>query len=427
MNPYADFKIEKIVHHTTPQSLQTYLYEKGFLQDMDLSKLKESLKKKDYVEVVGSQLKELIQTEATVINDFCIVHVLSKKRPFLSLAQELHLLQSHYTDSLNSLASNHDRVFWLLSVDREFTENCYYAWNARNLADRYWLIRSDVIPADAPPLTPDMIAKLKDAVVAYLPAEIRGGPCITRHFVYGGKEFLFLLTRDMPEPKECLNDLGEIEPQMLVPIMKIIFACDVENQHLNILGDSPATRQEMHKLYAKEIFGKEIPDEPQGKPVYDQEKVFQELISLKRLNPTIPKASNVKDIWVKAIRLRLKRGGEILLDTKAQKRGAEDKPDAIYDLLKKVVQVEEGRFRPIKQKDVEVIKIEFVAHYTDPLVKKEAKHNFAFIRKHGSNLGHEEIEEDIRKCLLASGYMRKGGEAANNNAIRVASKMLEAV
>ena len=214
---------------------------------------------------------------------------------------------------------------------------------------------------------------------------------------------------------------------MLVPVMKIIFSCDRESRHLNILGDSSETRRQLHKIYAREIFGKEISDEPTGKPVYDQEKVLQEIISLKRLNPTIPKGSHVKDIWVKAIGLRLKSGGEILLDTKGGKRGQEDKPDAIYNLLKKVVQVEEGRFRPIKQKDVEAIRIEFTAQYTDVLFKKEATRSFAFLRKNGCNLGHEEIEEDIRRCLLASGYMVKGVDAAKTRSPLVSEVMLELV
>ena len=174
MNLFADFKAEKIAYHTTPKSLQLYIHQKGFLRDTDFVELKESLGKKKYIEAIGYELKVLAGKEAAILRDFCIVHVLAKKRTFLGLMQELNLVELPYATSLNDLTSSYDRVFWLLSVNRECVENCYYANNAKQLSNRYWLTRNDVIPAAASPLTPENIEKLKVAILDYLPTEIRG-------------------------------------------------------------------------------------------------------------------------------------------------------------------------------------------------------------------------------------------------------------
>ena len=199
---------------------------------------------------------------------------------------------------------------------------------------------------------------------------------------------------------------GNLEPSLLTPAMEIIFCLDRNRRSLNIHGDSPVTINEMHKILALEVFAKEIPEEPEGKPHYDMEKVLDEIIRLKRLAPQVRGTTPITDIWLNAIRLRLRTGGEITLNGQQKKRSVEGEiPDKIYYLLRKIVQLEEGSKRSIKREDVTPVWMEFIVAYRDELTGKAATTRFTFTSKTGSNLGHSDLEEAIRTCLIDSGYI----------------------
>lgn len=414
MNPLAGFSLEKVLLHTTPQLLQEYLHSCGLCQEADLPALQKELGKRQYAAQFAADLTPLLRLpkNSAVVHDFCIVFVLAKKRAFLTLLQELALRGNNTAEYCDPDAPNHDKVFRLLQYEREQAENNYYAEIARSISTRQWFSRNDVIPEGMPELSEENREALKNAVLGYLVSESRGGYCQERYFTSQGKDYYTLTTQDQPQAEEYWTAEGILKPSLLSPKMEIIFRLDRKHRTLTIHGDSPVTRKAMHRILAQEIFDRDIPEEPEGKPYHDLEKVLEEIIRLQRLSPKIQGNTPVRDIWVNAIKLKLQGGmGDILLNSQHTKRNVDsEKPDKIYFLLRKVVQVEESGKRSIKREDVVPVWLEFIAAYRDKLTGKDATTRFTFSSKTGSNLGDSDLEEAIRACLIDSGYINGHAE-----------------
>ena len=408
-NPLTGFSLHKIAYNSTPNILQLYLNERGYLLDSDFIKIKDDNGIRNYADIITGELNQIIKNDKNLLGELIKIFVISKRNALLGLLHNMEkTIEQDVLDYVNTLSSNYDRSIILLMRCPEVFRKYYSLYTISVQSEKYWSVRDDYVPSGALALTEEDISKLELSVKNYLPKEARENKCKCEAIEYCGRQYIFLITGDLPKHEE-IWEADEVTGITINPIYKIAIVYDYNIREVDVYCRDKKTRTAIHKIFAQEKFQKEIPDNSKNSAIYSIESVIQTIVKNKKFIINIPTDSLVRDIWINSISFFLqKHNGKFAVESKTNTRKkAEGQFDHIYILLSKFIKMDSISDNSILIDDVKAGSIQFFAEYKDIYDGSIHKKSFTFSGKDNTNLGHNDIDREIKKCLIEGGYIKR--------------------
>lgn len=412
-----NFTAQKVIGKASEESVQSFCHRHNCaVEEKDFKKLKKREKIARYKEIIFQAITA--HTNASLmLHQLEMVYVLSKKEALFHLIERIqHASKVRYLleeIKEKQLERECDKVFHFLEKEPLFIEDFYYLYVLHSHSASDWNRRHTDIISRSASITQMEIASLEALLQDELPKIAHGKRCQIRYLEENGKEHLLIMAEDLPTTSSQWEKEG-MAYVLRKPVLEIGIVYDRTAGELHTCSSGGVKlRRKMECLFSEAVLGRKIP-EVSEEEAYDLSCILQQLTQEGRVSFRPDASKNVKDIFIKEVKLSPKNSSKspVTVKTPDNKRGSQIKDDIFFSLKDYLKMDEASPANTVLIHDLQLARVECIAVWIDEITGKERKRKFA-ISPSRCSLGFENTDAEIRQCLIAA----KIQIPANKNAL----------
>jgi len=399
-----DFKTQSVLRQLSDQTID--LLVARFCDDpkLDLKNIRKDKKKREILQAIT----EAISDYPHCIRALRVAYFFYKERnafinlrPFLSIHRDIQIDWA----KIDAGKSEAEQAI-LLYLEQEKLVGDFFVMCLHTQQSRmYCSCRNDYTEGDVK--APDAIAleALKTKLLTSLHRDRGSRFSDTRSLSYDNKTFFMLEFDDLPSYQREYED-GEDKPVDKYPrlALGLVYVFDAQNKTIDTIAETPELRLQMHQVCAEVIYGKkEIDARPPKNEVFDLQALLDAVIAGKPLS--VPMSdTGVKQAFVASLRVqRIKPPfWEMALNIRIPKSHLEQEQPR--DWVKEIQDCANSRINTKPDPGgwwhrsyVEATQAEMFVVYWDAAEKKDVSLKVTVNSAGGTNLGHDETDENIKR------------------------------
>lgn len=228
-----------------------------------------------------------------------------------------------------------------------------------------------------------------------------------RSFSYDGKTFLMLEFDDLPSyQREYEKNEGKPVERYPRLALGLVYVFDTRNKTIDTIAETPELRLQMHQVCAEVIYKKNnINARPPKNEIFDLQALFDAVIAGKPLALALPvSGTGVRQAFVGSLRVQRTKPPfwEATLNIKIPKNHLEQEQPR--DWVQEIRDCTNSRINTKPEPGgwwhrsyVEATQAEMFVVYRDDAEKKDISQKVTVNSSGGTNLGHDETDENIKR------------------------------
>lgn len=414
------FAIQKVLRHLSDQTIDLLVVKFCNEPNPDLKSIRKDKKKKDILQAVT----EAISDHPRCIRALRVAHFFHKERgaftglrPFLSSHNEI---QVDWT-KIDAGKSEAEQGI-LLYIEQERLVGDYFVMCLHTQQSKmYCSCRNDYIEGEINPPDEHALNALKSKLLDGLHHDRGSRFSNTRSFSYDSKSFLMLEFDDLPSYQREYEK-GEDKPIDKYPqlALGLVYVFDRRNKTIDTIAETPELRLQMHQVCAEVIYKKtDIDARPPKNEIFDLQALLDRVIAGKPLSLPMSE-SVVKQALVGSLRVQRTQYPywETRLNIKIPKNHMEQQRDWVQEIRDCTnsrinTKIEPGGWW--HRSYVEATQAEIFIVYWDATEKKDVSQKITVNSSGGTNLGHDETDENIKRFFREIKLLKAGSDEGQGN------------
>ncbi|MCB9979392.1 MAG: hypothetical protein H6862_07305 [Rhodospirillales bacterium] len=396
-----DFKIQRVLNQLSDQTID--LLVARFFDDPkpDLKILRKDKKKK----AISQTLAELISNHPRCVRALRVAHFFHKERsafiglrPFLSGHNEI---QVDWT-KIDAGKSEAEQAL-LLYMDEERLVGEYFVMGLHTQQSRmYCSCRNDYTEGSVQAPDAGTLEALKARLLDSLHHDRGSQFSDARSFSHEEKTFLMLEFDDLPSyQREYEKNEGKPVERYPRLALGLVYVFDTRNKTIDTIAETPELRLKMHQVCAEIIYKKtSINARPPKNEIFDLQALFDSVIAGKPLSLPVSD-TGVRQAFVGSLRVQRTKPPywDMTLNIKIPKNHLEQQADRVQEIqnIMKVINTKPEPGGSWHRSYVEATQAEMFVVYWDAAERKEISQKVTVNSSGGTNLGHDETDENIKR------------------------------
>ncbi|MDX9690697.1 MAG: hypothetical protein RBT70_09620 [Alphaproteobacteria bacterium] len=399
-----DFKIQRVLNQLSDSTIDLLVAKFCDEPSPDLKSLRKDKKKRD----IAQALAEAISNHPRCIRALRVAHFFHKERcaftglrPFLSSYNEAQV----DWDKIDAGKSEAEQAVLLYAEQEELVGNFFVMSLHTQQSRMYCSCRNDYSDDAVQAPDPSALEALKTKLLASLHRDRGSQFSDARSFSYDNKTFLMLEFDDLPSYQREYEK-GKDKPVEKYPrlALGLVYVFDTRNKTIDIIAETPDIRLQMHQICAEVIYSKKAIDaRPPKNEIFDLQALFDAVIAGTPL--TLPVSdSGVRQAFVGSLRVQRTEHPfwETTVNIKIPKNHIEqehprDWVKDIRDCTNSRINTKPDPAGWWHRSYMDATQAELFVVYWDSAENKEVSQKVTVNSSGGTNLGHDETDEKIKR------------------------------
>lgn len=396
-----DFKIQRVLNQLSDQTIDLLVAKFCDEPLPDLASLRKDKKKRD----IAQALAEAISDHPRCIRALRVAHFFHKERsaftglrPFLTVHNDVQIDWA----KIDAGKSEAEQAVLLYAEQEELVGNFFVMSLHTQQSRMYCSCRNDYSEGAVQAPDANALEALKTKLLASLHRDRGSQFSDARSFSYDDKTFLMLEFDDLPSYQREYEK-GKDKPVEKYPrlALGLVYVFDTRNKTIDTIAETPEIRLQMHQVCAEVVYGKKVIDaRPPKNEIFDLQALFDAVIAGTPLAVPVSD-TGVRQAFVGSLRVQRTKPPywEMTLNIKIPKNHLEQQTDRVQEIqnIAKVINTKPDPAGWWHRSYVEATQAELFVVYWDAAEKKEVSQKVTVNSSGGTNLGHDETDEKIKR------------------------------